>query len=379
MPKTRAILALRRLNFLSVVSMNNRTWKQKIKLLKPVLCSALHRSFLARIRLRWELAKHGFSSTFHRAADPCYPVKVFMLEQHSLGVFAQLTQMILIAKYCEETCIRPYFHVVNKNLVEPERGPNWTDYFFEQYSISKSELPAVQQQIASDQAVRLANRYDINLLARGDRLKELQNELGDVHEASRLFSRHFRFSQAVVDVACRFVGESFGLSPFIGIHYRATDKVGIESAAVTFDAMARQIAEHRAGMKLFVATDNNEFLEFCRVRFRGDVVSFSQPDGTSHLAQIDRNFEKGLTAIVDCLILSKSRVLIKTPSLLSAWSKVLNKNLPLILVGQPLRAPWGETSLDGLGYWPESRLYDRRPEIAKANRVICFASPDGLG
>jgi hypothetical protein len=346
-------------------------------LLKPVLGSALHRSFLAQMRLRWELAKHAFSSTLHRPADPRYPVKVFILEQHSIGVFAQLTQMILIAKYCEEKCIRPYFHVINNNLVEPERGLNWTDYFFEHCSIFQSDLPAVQQQIASDQAVHVTNRYDINLLARGDRLVELQNELDDVHEASRLFFRHFRFSPAVVDAACRFVGESFGMSPFVGIHYRATDKVGDESAAVTFDAMARQIAEHRAGMKLFVATDNNEFLEFCRARFGGDVVSFSQPDGTSHLAQGDRNFEKGLTAIVDCLILSKSRVLIKTPSLLSAWSKVLNKNLPLILVGEPLHAPWGETSLDGLGYWPESRLYDRRPEIVKANRVICFVLPDG--
>lgn len=338
--------------------------------------SALHHAIFEQVRLRWELAKHALNSTLHRSANHRYPVKVFILEQHSLGVFAQLTQMILIAKYCEEACIRPYFHVVNKNLVEPGRGPNWTDYFFEQYSISQSELPAVHQQIASDKTFRLANRYDINLLARGDRLKELQNELGDAQEASRLFFRHFRFNPAVVDTACRFVSKSFGMSPFVGIHYRATDKVGTESVVVTFDAMAQQIAEHRAGMRLFVATDNNGFLEFCRTRFGRDVVSYSQPDGTSHLARSDRNFEKSLTAIVDCLILSKSRTLIKTPSLLSAWSKVFNKNLPLILVGEPLRAPWGETSIDGLGYWPESRLYDRRSEIVKANRVICFASPD---
>jgi hypothetical protein len=302
---------------------------------------------------------------------------VFILEQHSIGVFAQLTQMVLIAKYCEENSIRPYFHVINSNLVEPERGVNWTNYFFEQYSIFESDLPAVEQQMASGQAAHVTNRYDINLLARGARLEELQNELGDVREASRLFFRHFRFSPAVVDAACRFVGESFGMSPFLGVHYRATDKFGDESATVTFDAMARHIAEHRAGMQLFVATDSHEFLEFCRIRFGRDVVSFSQPVGASHLARSDRNFDKGLTAIVDCLILSKSRILIKTPSLLSAWSKVFNKNLPLVLVGEPHRAPWGETSLDGPGYWPESRLYDRRPEVVKANRVICFASPDG--
>jgi len=346
-------------------------------LLKHALGSAFHLSVFAQIRLRWELSKHALGCAFQRPADPRWPVTVFILEQHSLGVFAQLTQIILIAKYCEESCIRPYFYVTNNNLVEPERGLNWTDYFFEQHSIFQSDLPAVQQQIASGQATRVTNRYDINLLARGARLEELQNELGDVREASRLFSRHFRFSPAVVGTACRFIGESFGMSPFVGIHYRATDKVGDESPAVTFDAMARQIAEHRAGMRLFVATDSHEFLEFCRIRFGADVVSFSQPVGSSHLAQSDRNFEKGLTAIIDCLILSKSRALIKTPSLLSAWSKVLNKDLPLVLIGEPHRAPWGETSLDGLGYWPESRLYDRRPEVVKANRVICFAAPDG--
>lgn len=346
-------------------------------LLKHALGSALHHSILTQIRLRCELSKHALGSTFHRLANSRWPVKVFILEQHSLGVFAQLSQILLIAKYCEESCIRPYFHVANNNLVEPKRGLNWIDYFFRQHSIFQSDLPVVQQQIAFAQATRITNRYDINLLARGAQLEELQNELGDVREASRLFFRHFRFSPAVVDSACRFVGESFGMSPFVGIHYRATDKVGNESPAVAFDAMAQQIAEHRAGMRLFVATDSPEFLEFCRTRFGGDVVSFSQPVGSSHLAQSDRNFEKSLTAIVDCLILAKSRVLIKTPSLLSAWSKVLNKRLPLVLVGEPLPAPWGETSLDGLGYWPESRLYDRRPEVVKANRVIGFASPDG--
>jgi hypothetical protein len=334
------------------------------------------RPISAQARFRWELSKHVFRSTFYRPANPGWPVKAFILEQHTLGVFAQLTQMILIAKYCEENSIRPYFQVSNNNLVEPERGPNWTDYFFEQRSIFQCDLAAVQLQIASGQVVRITSRYDINLLARGDRLEELQNELGDLREASRLFFRHFRFNPAVLGTACRFVGESFGMSSFLGVHYRATDKVGGEATPVTFEAMALEIAEHRAGMPLFVATDSSEFLEFCRTRFGGGVVSFSQPLGTSHLDQPDRNYDKSLTAIIDCLILSKSRVLIKTPSLLSAWSKVLNENLPLVLVGAPLRAPWGETSLNGLGYWPESRLYDRRPKVVEANRIIRFASPD---
>jgi hypothetical protein len=110
---------------------------------KHALVSTFHHPIFAQMRLRWELSKHAFSSTFHRPADRRWPVTVFILEQHSIGVFAQLTQMLLIAKYCEENSIRPYFHVINSNLVELERGVNWTNYFFEQYSIFESDLPHV--------------------------------------------------------------------------------------------------------------------------------------------------------------------------------------------------------------------------------------------
>jgi len=73
------------------------------------------------------------------------------------------------------------------------------------------------------------------------------------------------------------------------------------------------------------------------------------------------SYKKSLDALVDCLILSKSAVLVKTPSMLSAWSKILNPHLKLILVGTPLKQPRDEHHLKGAGYWPESSLYKMDP------------------
>jgi hypothetical protein len=136
--------------------------------------------------------------------------------------------------------------------------------------------------------------------------------------------------------------------------------------------MMRLIDTHLGDRRLFVATDSREFLDFCIERLEARVHFFHKPEGLSHLAQREDNYEKGRSAIVDALILSKSQLLIKTPSLLSAWSKIFSPALPLVLVGEPFAAPWREGSLEGAGYWPESRLYERQPEVVAANGVVCF-------
>ena len=56
-----------------------------------------------------------------------------------------------------------------------------------------------------------------------------------------------------------------------------------------------------------------------------------------HFEDMDDNYTKGLDAIVDCLLLSRCNLLIKTPSQLSAWSKVFNLDLKLVLMGQPYK------------------------------------------
>lgn len=310
---------------------------------------------------------------------PRGPLRAFVLDQRRIGFFAQLTQILLLARHCEEAGLTPYFHVTNANLVDPAFGPNWVDYFFEQHAIGAAERAEALARIAAGEAIRIASRHDINLLALGRRFAELQNELGGIDEAARLFHRHLRFRAAIREATDGFIAAAFGDAPYIGVHYRGTDKFGTEAAPVAPEAVARQIEAHRAGRPIFVATDSRDFLEFCRARFGGEVAAHSRPDGRAHLEWQDRNHEKGRNAAIDCLVLARSSLLIKTPSLLSAWSKVFAPALPLVLVGEPVRAPWGETSLAGLGYWPESRLYDRRPDVARANGVLCFAPGDGAG
>ena len=211
------------------------------------------------------------------------PPPAFIFDTTPSAFSRSFTQFLLIATYCEEAGIRPYFYVINTNLVDCRRGANWAEYFLRQHGIRPMDIPTIRRQITTGSAVRIKNRYDINSLARGYGLAELQNELGDVREAARIFHRHLRFRDGIVQEVDHFITKAFGASPFLGIHYRATDKFGTEAPLVPFEAMGRQIDAHRAGMPLFVATDSPEFLAFCSDRYGADVACFTRPDGRSHL------------------------------------------------------------------------------------------------
>lgn len=87
--------------------------------------------------------------------------------------------------------------------------------------------------------------------------------------------------------------------------------------------------------KLFVATDEQLFLTYIENAFPNLVISHNasrSADGTPlHLGRSDINpYQQGEDAIIDCLLLSKGDILIRTSSNLSAWSSYFNPYIPVI-------------------------------------------------
>ena len=56
---------------------------------------------------------------------------------------------------------------------------------------------------------------------------------------------------------------------------------------------------------------------------------------TYHTTQTQNKYEINRDAIVNALILSRCDALMKTSSILSAWSKLFNPGLPLIMLNKP--------------------------------------------
>ncbi len=125
----------------------------------------------------------------------------------------------------------------------------------------------------------------------------------------------------------------------IGVHYRGTDK-SEDSPAVAYHAVSAAIrslqqSESIARSAIFVATDDQGFLEHARHAFPGQVAALDiqrSEDGRPLHKARGGGFARGTEAVMDCLLLSRCHRLIRTPSNLGLCSTFFNPRLPVTLV-----------------------------------------------
>jgi hypothetical protein len=143
--------------------------------------------------------------------------------------------------------------------------------------------------------------------------------------------------------AALFAGESFP----IGLHYRGTDK-SIEAPRVDLDEVVESArralwAARSMGVGrpvLFVASDEESFVPMLRSRLPKERVlcleGVLRSRGTPlHKAKISAGERLAREAMLDCLLLGQCRVLIKTASMLSAWSVILGNFPSVVMLSKP--------------------------------------------
>jgi hypothetical protein len=276
-------------------------------------------------------------------------------------MFATLTYCALLAKACEEKGIEPYVVVSSPLYLSPARGNDWFGYFFgnKRVDLTDSDISALRKE---GRILVVRDRNQINEFARGAATRELTNEFSKFSEATRLFNKYFYVRSHVLDHIEDFVERNFDRFAQLGIHYRGTDHYH-EYEFIDQRTMVEAATEYFPECEsIFVATDEKDFLSLLRSHLPNKrVVTFMPAPPERHTIDQGDNYQKGFHALVDCLLLSRCRALIKTPSALSAWSKVFGPDMDLVLVGKPYSNPWKFISpwynLDGLGYFPESLLY----------------------
>jgi len=205
--------------------------------------------------------------------------------------------------------------------------------------------------------------YDISLkpLSRGLRIQR----------AHELFNRHYRVKRIFLDEAESFCAANF--SQAIGVHFRGSDK-RIEAPVVAWEAIAKALDERldAAGQdnggakeigakKIFVASDETDFIEFIRRRYGADRMcaldcQFVADGLTPAHFQPGSGLAKGREALLTMLILARCSVVIRGASFLSGWAKVLNPGLPIVMLGKPY----------GREVFPEVEIME---ESAAAHRI----------
>jgi hypothetical protein len=167
---------------------------------------------------------------------------------------------------------------------------------------------------------------------------------------NRLLTAHVRVRQEILDSVARFVRTRFEPGAYVvGLHYRGTDSThnwtgvfaNYRTARVPYRAYADEVrraldAAAPRTYQVFVATDEIDCLEFMRREFGDRVLHLDDaPRVRPHeqAVHLDRtlpvsNYQKGKSALVDCLVLAATSYLVKGRSNLSDASLAFNPQLP---------------------------------------------------
>ena len=193
---------------------------------------------------------------------------------------------------------------------------------------------------------------------RGYATTTLGNDWGYLN---RLLLKYFRIPQRVVDRADTFPK----LDQALGLHYRGTDKnkSSNETNYVSepdFMTLAADLLRSLPDVRLiFIASDERQFVEKMRAAHPDyDIISSGEVVHHKNLKDQD-NFAKGDHAMLDCLLLSRCKYLMKCQSALSGFAKVLNPEIEAYRISANKLAPWAPET----PYFPDAYL----PKFSSGN------------
>lgn len=244
--------------------------------------------------------------------------------RHASGLFSEFAAVLGFLEHYERwrRCYAGVLVDYRDGLyAEPAAGPNWWNYYFTPIAIRDADGP-----------LRPVGQPYHDLCANHVERTMVRNRAAD------LIDRHIGPAPHVRDMVEEFIARWQGAA-VIGVHYRGTDKV-VDARRVPYDEVAAKIADRLSAAgrhsQVFVATDEDAFVEFVRRRFPDRVLArdlFRSSDGRPiDVVNDDGNYQKGLDAVVDCLLLSRTDFLIRTASNLGLCATFFNRRLPTVLL-----------------------------------------------
>lgn len=209
------------------------------------------------------------------------------------------------------------------------RTPNWWEYYC--VPIRLGEKSALQTITLMEDDIQITGSPQL-----------LERQL-DRAEAHRLIKKYIHFLPHIQQIAQEFVRKHFKNFYVIGVHFRGTDKCH-EAPRVSYECVLKEIMQaihgiHYHKVKIFVATDEQAFLNYLLACFPGKVcylpdVERSKTSDPLHHCHASAAYLVGEGAVLDCILLAQSRLLIRTSSNLSRWSTYLNPHLSVIELNQ---------------------------------------------
>jgi len=215
---------------------------------------------------------------------------------------------------------------------DPGVSQNMFDLYFDDVTARGDESRAI---------VNFRNPYDISLRQLGRSLT--------IARAHELFNLNFRIKPEFIEEAQVF--RSANLGNAIGVHFRGSDK-RFEATAVNWNDLTQIVDEcldRTASDHVFIATDESGFMNHMLQRYGLRVKAIDchywSKDGVGAHFVAGGALEKGREALLTILLLSMCKLCIRGVSHLSAWAKIMNPALPIIMVGRPFDIKFPEREI----------------------------------
>ena len=154
--------------------------------------------------------------------------------------------------------------------------------------------------------------------------------------ARAIIDKYIHPKQHIINKIDHFVENNFKSLFIIGVHYRGTDKQH-EAPRVLYkevkNKVKQEIKQLKADYKIFVATDENAFVEYMKMVFPNKICYRSNAIRSDNRQPVHKRhqdqYKCGEDAVLDCILLSRTNLLIRTSSTLSLWSTYFNPDIPV--------------------------------------------------
>ena len=282
---------------------------------------------------------------------------VFAIEiQENSGFFSVMQMVLFILMYCEEKGLTPRISARGGIYGDPAGKMDWFSAYFETVRTPPGAT--------STHKVRTSTVRDLVQLGFRQRYEaRLQ-----LKAASELFLSHYRPAAHIADEV-RSICKSLEVSKStLGVHFRGTDKK-LEAVPVSRENFCRLVesvlAENPSLNNILVSSDEQAFVDFFIAWPFGKPIK-AAPAKLLANGSVPIHFsgypglEIGREALVSSLLLSNCGLLVKTPSYLSAWSKIFDPSLAVKLASPPRPDAF---------WFPDSRLWDEQDVQSKTADV----------
>ena len=245
---------------------------------------------------------------------------------HRNGLFSIFTMVLgLLKMYDSGQCIGCEVNFENKGVYYDETfGLNWWEYYFEPIKLGNKN--GIIKKIGNNQKIKLSSQCEYNT-------SRDQNHI--------YIEKYIHLKPHILEKIKQFK-DTYFTEHMIGVHYRGTDKV-IEAPRIPYESVFEKInyilqtSTDSHLYKIYIATDEQSFLEYMKEQFHEKIVflegiyrSSNNNNNPIHHLETDMNYKKGEEAVLDCILLSHCDILIRTSSNLSLVSTFFNNLMPII-------------------------------------------------